>query len=298
MVYAFQGNTILACAFFIGAFFVPFTDTVSETSQYFFQGKKLYGKSAMVAIATQALFSLPTLCVLFFSDSLILIVATFWVFQAIAGIIIYSTIRPSNELVDPDSTRFGFHLTWMSGLKTVASNIDRVLVWTILGPASVAIYVIANTPFMKLEQLIPIEALTLPELSNQTFTSLLRKQLLIRTGIGLLVMIPVVAIGYFVTPFVFRILFPTFTESIPLFQLLLVGLFFTPFAFLKTGLVAWRKQKALYVLEIISPIIRIALFVVLGIKLGLLGIIIASVVSRGIDGIITGIAFIKSSHES
>lgn len=293
-VYFAQGNDILGYAFLLGALFVPLTDTIGEMAQYFFQGKKQYGKSMLVGIVCQAAFSLPTLAALFFTDNVLIILGIFWIFQAIGGYVVYAATKISNQDRDFESEKFGFHLTAMVGLRTIAVNIDRVFVWILLGPAAVAIYTIANIPFSKLEQLIPIDALALPHLSNSSLSAELKNKLLTRTGLLLIAIIPIIIIGFFISPFAFSIFFPTFSASVPLFQLLLISLLFAPFLLLKTGLTAWRKQKELYIIETISPVIRIGLFATLGGLFGLLGIVWAIIITRCCESVVTIILFLRT----
>lgn len=293
LFYFAKDAPILGWVFILAALLVSMTDTWSYLAFAFFQGKKEFKKSISLEVIYQALFSLPTLGILFITHNLIIIVISLLIFQTIAGILIYKTVHPANTSTDPESIKFGFHLTAIGALRTIAMNIDRVIIWHILGPVVVAIYTFASTPFNKLEQLVPIDMIALPDLSNKKLTLELRRTLFKRMLLLMLLVVPVIIIGIILTPFVFKILFPTFPESIPLFQLLLTCLIFTPFTLLKTGFTAWNKKRELYITETLSPIVRITLMIIFGYTWGIYGIIGAIALSRLIEGIIISILFVR-----
>lgn len=289
--YLIQGVPQLGYAFIISAPFVPLTDTLNELAYGFFQGRKNFKKSILLAVLVQAGFSLPTLAILFFTSNLLVIVLVFFGSQAIAGFLVYTNIHPHNDTVDTESIKLGFHLTIMNVLRTIANNVDKIIVWHILGPTSVAIYTFAITPMSKLEQLIPIEMLALPELSNQHLTLALRRKLFIRMLLLMLGLIPCIIFGIILAPKVFALLFPAFPESVALFQLLIMGIIFTPFLLLKTGFTAWGKKKELYTIETLAPTIRIILIFTLGLTFGIHGIIGAIILSKICEGIIIAVLF-------
>lgn len=281
--YLFQGVPQLGYAFLIAAPFVPLTDTFNELTYYFFQGRKQFNKSTLFAIVVQTSFSLPTLGVLFLTDNLVVIIAVFFACQALAGYAIFKTIRPENNLIDDESIKFGFHLTAMGILRTIANNIDRVIVWHMLGPVTVATYTFAMTPMMKLDQLIPIDALALPELSRTPESPTMKKVIIKKVLLLFTLFIPVVIFGIFITPFVFGILFAKFPQSAQLFQILLATLVLAPIGLMRTSFTAWNKRKSLYIIETISPIVRISAMVTGGLVGGIVGLVCGIAASRTFD---------------
>ena len=284
-------QTLLGYAFLLSSLFVPFTDTWSEMTYSFFQGRKQFGKAILLALLCQFLFSIPSIIILTQSNNLIIVAGSFFLFQALAGYFVYLFVKPINLIKDHESEKLGFHLTTIGALRTIATNIDRVIVFQLLGPLSVAIYTFAAIPIMKLEQLIPIEMLALPDLTNQVLTLELRKKLFIRMLLLLLVIIPVIIVGVILTPFVFGILFPKFPESIPLFQVLMTGLIFSPFLLLKTGFTAWGRKRELYISETFSQLSRIVLMVIFGYLFGIYGIIAGIILSKLLESMMIAFLF-------
>lgn len=296
--YLWQGNTVLGSAFLISAPFVPLTDTFSEMAFAFFQGRKRFGTSILLGIMCYAIFFVPALIVMLVTDNLIILAAVFFASQAIAGLVAYATARPTDDLIDESSVRFGFHLTAVGILRTIANNIDRVIVWNLLGPIAAATYTFAATPMTKVEQLVPIDALALPDLSRMPESATTKKLILRKMGLLFILVIPTVIVGIILTPVVFGILFPKFPESIPLFQILLITLVIAPLGMMRTSFTAWSKKKSLYAIETISPIVRIGCMIIGGLWGGLMGLVLGIAASRLFDGImIAGLFTISSSSK-
>ena len=291
--YLAHGQTALGYTFLVAAPLIPMTDTWSEMAYSFFQGKKNFRKTMLLSILCQAIFSLPSLAVLFFTHSLVIIAGSFFVFQTIGGLVVYSFAKPANYERDASSERFGYHLTVMGAPRIVAFNIDTLIVWYLLGPIAVAIYTFAVTPFNKLEQLIPIGQLSLPDLSSTHPNADMKKKLIRRTFLMVGLMMPVVLMGIIISPYFFALIFPKFPASVLLFQMMLVALLTTPFVLLKTGLTAWGHQKELYINEFSFPIAKIALMAVLGIAFGMIGIVAGVIIARIFEACMLTALFVR-----
>lgn len=291
--YLWVGIPMLGYTFLVAAPFVPMTDTWSEMAYAFFQGRKDFKKSILLAFLCQALFSLPSLAVLFFTHNLIIICGSFFIFQAIGGIIVYTMVHPKNTLDDPESRIIGFHLTASSIPRIISQSVDVLIVWQLLGPLAVAVYTFAITPFNKLEQLLPFEQLTLPDLSRIIPTREIRTRLFLKVLLMAAFMIPIILIGILISPYFFSIIFPKFPDSVVLFQILLVILITKPFTVFKTSFTAWSNNKELYISEIIFSLIKIISLVVFGLLYGIQGIVIGAVIARCIEAIMLSVLFIK-----
>ena len=291
--YLVQGNHPLALAFLIAAPFVPMTDTYCEMAYSFFQGRKNFKKTMFLAVICQMCFSIPSLVILFFTHSLVVIASSFFVFQTIGGLLVYGLAKPANDARDRDSEALGFHLTLQNIPRIIAFNIDTIIVFSVAGPAAAAVYTFAFTPMAKLEQLIPIDMLALPDLANTPHTPEIKNKIWSRVFLLISLMVPVIAIGWVLAPFVFHLLFHKFPESVFLFRLLLITLLTTPFALLRTAFVAWGKKKELYANEIASPAIRIILMAVLGFQFGAIGVVIGIIAARFVEVAITAFLFLR-----
>lgn len=293
--YMITGNPTLGHCFIIAAFFLPLTDTLNEIAVYYWVAKKAYRKSSTITIVYQILFTIPSILVLFLTQRIEYIIASFLCFQMIAGLLIYRSVKPRNDIRDTQDTTFGMHLTLMSAFRTIAIHSDRLLVWYMFGPVSVALYTFASTPITKLEQLIPIEQISLPALSGSTYSLVHKKLLLKRTSMLFIVILMMLGIGYYLSPFLYHLLFPQYPDAIRLFQLLLASVAFTPFLLLKTSFTAWHKKTQLYILDVSFPFIKIALVLIFGTLYGMTGVVSGVIIARAIEACITVILFQRLS---
>jgi O-antigen/teichoic acid export membrane protein len=165
------GHTQLGIAFLIIAPFVPLTDTMSNFTTSFWQGKKDFKKSALYNALYYIGFGILNIFVFLLTNNIYIILLGVLTGQTIVGYLVFRSIKRENNTYDHESLKLGYHLTIMQGFRIFAGNIDRVIVWYLAGPAMVASYTFAATPVFKAYQLIPVGAVTLPHLSNHELTS-------------------------------------------------------------------------------------------------------------------------------
>lgn len=290
-----QGHSTLGIAFFIAAPFVPLTDTFSNFAFSFWQGKKRFGWSALSHTAYYVGLAALSIPVLILSDNLVIIVTGVMIAQTIMGFTVFNAIKKSAVgSFDSRSARLGMHLTVMQSMRIIASNVDRIIVWNFIGPAATAIYTFAATPVLKAWQMIPIGTVSLPHLAQHEFTQTVKKQILHKTFLLFLITIPAAAIIIIVAPFIYTIFFPLYPESVKYFQILIVPIALSPAMLLKIALTAFHKTKSLYISEVITPIIKIVLMIILVIPFGLTGIAGAVVIGSCLDFTILFILFLKT----
>jgi O-antigen/teichoic acid export membrane protein len=292
------GNKDLGFAFLVVAPFVPLTDTLSNLTTSFWQGKKQFHKSALWGAVYYLLFGTANILIYLTTSNIYLLLFGVLTGQALAGWFVFSRIKQENMTTDNASVRLGYHLSLMQGFKILAGNIDRVIVWFIAGPVSVAAYSFAITPLNRGSQLIPIGAVSLPHFSNHQFTKNIKKVILKKVGLLFLIMIPIAITGVILAPFIYGILFPKYPESVMYFQILVMTLAFAPIAMIDSAMTAFHKTRQLYITEIGSPIIKVLLMIILGIYFGMIGIVSSLVITSFLDALITLTLFITAKIES
>lgn len=288
------GNRMLGLGFLIAAPFVPLTDTFSNTAFGFWNGKKRFDMTALTTILYYFGIAACSIPIMVLSNNLVVIILVVMLAQTGMGLIAHRTImKKIDGTNDPDSVQLGMHLTVMQITSITAVNIDRIITGILFGPAATAVYTFASTPIMKAWQLVPIGVVSLPHLSVHTLTKNIRKIILRKTRNLFFISIPGTIALILLAPFIYKLFFPLYPDSIIYFQLLAIQLIFAPMAMLRSALTAFNKTRALYIIEITNPIIKIILLVVGGIAFGLPGVAYASVVAAAIDTITTTIIFCK-----
>jgi len=84
-------------------------------------------------------------------------------------------------------------------------------------------------------------------------------------------------------PFVYKIIFPSYLESIPYFRVLTLLILFAPFQLLEASLLATMRQKALYIIQTTVSVLRIILFLILVPLYGVWGIIYSTLIAKMLD---------------
>jgi len=254
---------------------------ISNFAFGFWQGKKNFdirAKSLMVINTLEAATFIP---VLFFTNNIIIIFIAYFISRAIFRSLFFrfTLNKIKNQEIDKETLPFGKHLTLMQAIGLFAQQIDKIIIWQFLGPIPVAIYSFAQVPLQKIQGLIPISPLALPKLSEKSIKEI--KKGIFKKFLKLfLVSIPLTAFLILIAPLIYKILFPQYIESIPYFQVLALTLVFLPFSLLSTSFVAEMRKKELYITSVISPILKIILFLILIPFYGIWGIIFAILITQ------------------
>lgn len=279
--YAFNGNLLLAGGLFLSAIFLP-ANSVWPIFDVFWLGKKRFDIQSIYKFLAAFVVLLAIIPTVYFTNSVLIIIFTLFTAQAISeGFFLLKTWRArSNDEKDYEAISFGKKLTAVKFLGKIAANIDSVIIWQFLGPVQVAIYSFALLPISKIKDALLIQKLALPKLSEKTLTKNLKKGIVSKLIRLFILSFSVAGILALIAPFVYQILFPQYAESIIYFQALLILIALTPLQLLSATYLSQNKQKEIYILSIVEPVLKIILFLILVPTLGLWGIVIAIIVAR------------------
>ena len=232
-----------------------------------------------------------TACALLFTESPLMLVAvnlfTQFVLDALFFWKIYTSI-PSEEKtkIEPGIIEFSKHLSFQNVLNNVASYIDKILIFHYLGAAQVAIYTFATALPQQVKGLISnIVLMITPKIAQRSAkdaTSLVEK----RFWMSLFILVPVVVLYIIFSPFIFKVLFPAYTDAVPYTQwyalvLLLMGNL--------SGLVLTTQKaaKEQYIITTFGSVSQIVLMLILVHSFGIMGIIWAYLISKYLTAILS-----------
>ncbi|MEX0930299.1 MAG: oligosaccharide flippase family protein [Candidatus Paceibacterota bacterium] len=282
--YLVSGESMLAGAFFVaGLFFSLYT--VTPIYLEFWEGKGRFDVRAFYQVLCDAGISGAIIITLLVSDRLEFIVLAFFAGVALFHGASYLRTRATvhNSEPDPDLVPFGKNLTVMRAVETVARHIDKIIVWQFLGAVPLAVYAFAIKPIERVKTFVPIQSLALPRLSEHGVHGSGRKRSVFRKFMWLFALtIPFAIALALLAPYVYRIIFPAYTDSVRYFQMLAVLIATMPLSVLVVSLIAEMKTRYLYIMRIIEPTVKIGLFVALVPFYGIWGIVIAMLVAEGV----------------
>lgn len=180
---------------------------------------------------------------------------------------------------DQEALGYGKHLSAMNLLSTLSGQADNLLVFHFLGPVPLAVYSIATLIPERLSGVLKnVTNALLPRFAEQPFervrSDLLRKAFLFFCFVAILVAAYIV-----ILPFFFRIFYPNYLGSVGYSQIFSLTLFSFVGNFVGAALLAHRKLKRLYVINVLIPIVQTTLQACGIIFGGLIGLVLARVAS-------------------
>jgi len=274
--YLIQGNYYLSVPLLISAIFLPLMQA-SRVYGSFLAGRKLFNIGAQYGIATQTIFVIVMIATLFLTKNLFWLIAVYFASNTFLNYFFYLRtkfkFRP-NKKEDPKSISYAKHLSFIGVIGRVTGHIDKVLLFTFIGPIEVAVYSFAILiPNQIISILANINSLAFPKLAVKSQEEI-RKNLMKKVWQLSFLTVAIIVIYVLIAPFVYKIIFPQYIASIPYSQLFILSLITLPVSLLTTVFQAKMMKKELYLLKTTGIIQLILLFSLVPLY-GILGAILA-----------------------
>lgn len=280
--YFSKGNSEFGLSFLIVGFFVPLFSSF-YAYESFLQGKKLYRTNAKYFSITHVVSAAVMFCVLLLTNDLRLILLAYFTPWTILRYGFYRlTIRKwvVAHTQDPEMIPYGLHLTAMNLLPIIAAQIDKILLFQFIGPIQLAVYSFALALPEQVQSLFrKLAVLAFPKYVEKEMGSI-RSSLKEKMWRAFLVALGITILYIILCPFIFKLLFPQYLESIfysQVFSLsILASLSFIPIVALE----AKKKTRSLYAFNVSTSVIQILLTVAGIYFFGVIGAITAKVIGR------------------
>jgi len=291
----FKDNTGLSISFIIAALFFPIMESLGIYLSYL-GGKKLFGIQVKYSTITQVVAAIAIIITLLLKQNLIILVLVYFLSNTVLrGIFFFFTIKkfPTNQNYDEKFINFGKHLSFLRIIQTLAGQLDRMLLFNILGPVQLAIYSFAMLPTSEAEIFLKnIRLLALPKMAARSKKEI-KKNLIRKIIKTTFLIIPLVVLYIILAPYLYSIFFPQYKDSVFFSQLLFLTIIAFPGSFIALTFQAQMAKKELYRFSIISPLILIILLIILTPLYGVIGAIIAQIISQFFTVIFALILFRK-----
>ena len=295
--YYFMGNNTLGTAFLVVGTTAPFLESFRLYQPYLI-GAERFRLNALLAILRRGLPTIAMVSAAVYTTDTLSLIATYFIINLIAvSIVLWLTAQNMNATPTSDKGMIGYskHLSLMGVLGQFSSQADKLLLWHYLGPVAVATFTIAQLPTRYTNSSVGIlRYLVLPKLAKRDFTTikqtLHRKVLLFFLG-------TVVATTVYIlfAPWLFSTVFPTYPDAVAISQVLALTLLFLPRSAYKQALTAHAKKKALYILNIIASIAKIASLVILLPIFGIWGAVYALLFAEVLSFILISFLFYQTT---
>jgi O-antigen/teichoic acid export membrane protein len=199
-----------------------------------------------------------------YSQNLIPIVTTYFIADSLFKFIIYKIILkrfPPNEVDDPELISYGKKLSLVKIITTISNHLDKILLFYFLGPLQLAIYSFAIRPTNELKKFIlNIVDISAPKISTNNLETL--QKTMPRKIFGLVaLLIPIIIALLIFYPFLYKTLFPKYTESILYAQFFTLVIIFFPKNIIEQIFISHSKTKELSLIKQSTAIFKILMFV-------------------------------------
>lgn len=280
--YILQKNYNLGYALIIIAVCLPFFES-SNLYQSLLHGRKNFKMATILVNYTSIISLLIMLCTLLITDNILLVLISYLGSQiSLQLLFTWLTLKknPLNQKSDGTALTFGIHLSLMDIFKTVAGQIDKILIFHYLGAGNLALYAFIIAPISHSKSFIlNLKSLALPKLS-QSNTQEVIKHLPEKIRRLEFIVLLFIILYIILAPILFKILFPQYIEAVPYSQIYAITLLFLPRSLLSTLMVAKVKQKELYSIRFLAPLWKIIILFIALKYWGLWGMVFGTILSE------------------
>ena len=285
--YFMRGNEILPIPLLLSAIFLPLMQA-SRVYGGFLSGKKLFNIGAKCGIVTTIVSVIIMVTTLFLTKHLLWLIAVYFISNTFLNYFFYLLIkfklRP-NKKEDPQTISYGKHLSFMGIIGRITKQLDKVLLFSFIGPTELAIYSFAVLIPIQISDILGnISSVALPKLavkSNEEIRSTLIKKVWKLFPLAIIIII----VYIIAAPYIYKIFFPQYLSSIPYSQLSILYLIVFPFYFLSNAFQAKMMKRNLYILKIVD-VLRLIFLLVLIPLYGVMGAVVALLGTQILRGVL------------
>ena len=288
-------NLNLSISFLIAGFFFPFMETSISYLSYL-AGKKLFGIQVKYSTLSQIISAIIIIIALLLTKNLIILILIYFLSNtALRMYFLLQTLKkyPPNTNHDSESVSFGKHLTAVEIINTVSGQLANILLFNFLGATQLAIYSFVTLPAKEILYFLKnIRQIVLPKLAARTKEEI-KKTLFKKIGKSFLIVVPIITFYIIAAPYLYKIFFPQYMESVFYSRLFSLTLLTFPLTMLGITFEAKMMKKQLYQIGILSSIFKIIILLIMTPIYGILGVVIAQLLSQVFNAILMVLFFKK-----
>src|SRR3989344_888863 len=289
--YGFKGNLIFAGALVMLALAYPLAEAFHIYKQVL-TGRKRFDTLTKITSIVSIIGAIITVATLFLTDNILILVAVYASMSLLPNIFAYPFATRHLDWAIPDPVqvremrRTAFHITGAGLIGTIAQYVDKIVLFQVAGPATLAVYAFAIAGPERLKSLIKNWAsIAVPGLAQRTLGEV-RQVVYRRLGLSLLIGLALSLTYLFFAPLLFKFFLPLYLDAILYSQVQALGLIIAPVTIYIGCIFASQNMlRATYALNIGNHIVRITLFLVFGWLWQIWGLIAASLLFSLVNAI-------------
>jgi len=284
--YIFNGNSVIGTSLLIMSFVIPLVLAFNTYGAYL-EAKKCFRLNNIFSTLSVFIYVLGMLTAITLSGEIVWLVIAYSLTTLGSTVIFYFTtlkIVPPKQNGSGEVIKYGRQLTFIGLITPVVSQIDTIVITHFWGATQLALYTLAlaipsrATSFIK--SLVDVGFPKIVRRNNEEIDTLYFKRILQGLSIGLICTVLYILIA----PFIFKYLIPQYLDSIFYSQILSLNMIVAMPNRYHSLLFESRKfSKLIFTNSLTQNIIKILLYIILGIWGGLLGLVLAHVINSFIS---------------
>lgn len=294
--YFYNENYVLGSALVIIAFAGPFLNSAGLFSS-FINGKKDFRTQSLYTFIDNALPALAIIIAAFFTKNILLLIATYFISSTLIALILYfrtlKKFKP-NDQQDGQIESYSIKLSVLNIITILTTQIDKVIVFTYLGPVELAIYGIAlSFPEQIRGILRNMSSLLIPRFAERDITE---QSVDVKGKTKKLAsLFALITIAYALcAPILFKIFFPTYMDSIIYSQVYSLVIIASVAWIPGSIFISQKNDTELSKLSIYGSLIQIGVLVPLVYFFGLWGVIVAKMLGVYGNSVLSFILYKKN----
>lgn len=283
--YFMNGDQTLAILMLIVAFFVPIFDSPFIFSA-FLVGKKDFKLLAIATGTCNLFYGLAIIAAIYFSKNIFLILFVYFAANTLIRFLsLLATLKiyPPNDKTEEKTISYGKKFSFLEIISVAASYLDNIMVFHYLGAAELAAYAFIKKVPEQLKDLPGfLTVLSSPKFATKDISDpLVKKESLRKSFLLSFFMLGVALVYILLAPWFFRTFFKPYIDFVWLSQVYAISLPVGVFGMLFQNFIeSTRQEKSLIRINIILPILKIAVMFVAIRFWGLTGLVFSFLIIR------------------
>lgn len=286
--YFFKGNILLGTGMLLAGATSPFL-IAGSLYDSFFEGKKIFSTRTLYSIARNALPVCSVISAVLLTHNIYVILLAYFLSNTLVSVLLHARAvknHVQNIVVEKDLIKNGMHVSFMNFLGIIATNMDRVLIFTMIGGAPLAVFSFAQAPLTYVQTGFQmIKSMMFPKFATRSISEIKQNATTKVLQLGVIAVALTTAYWFF-APFFFRIFFPNYIDSVELTQWFALMLLATPFIVYAQTLLAHKRHKELHIVRIVTLVAKVAGVFILIPLYGLIGVVWAALCTKVLESIL------------
>ncbi len=295
-----NGNTAIAIGCLLIALFQPMINSGKLIFAYF-QGTKQFMQSTQLQIIQSFFVTIIIITTIFLTQNILYILAAYFVsssFILLIFVILYRKKIPpehAEKTLYDKYLSYAKHTSFRNAITNLSFEIDKIVTFQYLGATELAIYTFAVALPEQLKGVIKnLAVMILIKFTGHSIEDI-KKNMKKKVLLLMIVLIFLTTLYVSLAPYIYKLLFPDYSESILLSQLFALSFPSMILILPVSALKAKMAEKSLHTLNYSISLLLVISVSIGVVTFGLIGLILARVLVRYVNAILAFVLLYKNT---